>query len=262
MLQGGYRGITHLDIRMKNLKVLAGSLAVVALLVSGAVKADCGADAVNPQKPGDMVALDTVAPDIILDLRYAGADNFLGRAADGYKAPRCYVTQATAAALATVQNKVKEEGLSLKVFDCYRPQRAVNDFMSWAASDQSSTKAIYFPNVPQTELVASGYIAECSGHSRGSTVDLTLVKPGEGGADKRGCEGHGSDELDMGTGYDCFDPKSQTTNPDVDLRAQRRRLRLASIMERAGFDNYAMEWWHFTLKNEPYPNTYFDFPVE
>ncbi len=233
-----------------------------SLLFSLQASANCKNNPAVPNKPADIIALDSVVPDIVQEIRYAGADNFLGRAVAGYLAPRCYVTQATAAALAVVQAKVKEEGLSLKVFDCFRPQQAVNDFMTWAAGPAADTKAVYFPNVDQSQLIPEGYIAECSGHSRGSTVDLTLVKSGAAGDDNRGCKGSGKGELDMGTGYDCFDPASNTTHAETNLRAQRRRLRLVSIMERHGFNNYEKEWWHFTLKDEPYPDTYFDFPVK
>ncbi len=246
----------------KMIKPIGQALTGMALLLAAAPGfAQCGSATVA-ERPADIVSLGSVAKDIILDIRYAGSDNFLGRKVAGYEAPQCYVTKATADALAVVQAKVKEEGLSLKVFDCYRPQQAVNDFMSWAAGPTAKTKDVYFPKLPQSELIPQGYIAECSGHSRASTVDLTLVKPGETGPDLRGCNGSGSGELDMGTGYDCFDPLANTTDPNVDLRAQRRRLRLVSIMERHGFDNYAKEWWHFTLRDEPYPDTYFDFPVE
>lgn len=237
------------------------TLMIISLCSTSAL-ANCRDNPAEATQPDDIVALDSIAPDIIQDMRYASSDNFLGRPVDGYEQGRCYVTLATAKALATVQTKVREQGLSLKVFDCYRPQRAVDDFMRWAAGPAASTQPLYFPNLAQTQLIPQGYIAECSGHSRASTVDLTLVKPGESGPDKRGCNGSGGGELDMGTGYDCFDPKSNTTHPDIDLRAQRRRLRLVSIMERHGFSNYPKEWWHFTLRDETYPRRYFDFPVK
>lgn len=244
-------------------QLFTGCLAITlcGLIAAPASHANCK-EAVQQERPADIVPLSSIAPDIIQEIRYAGADNFLGRPVAGYSAASCHVTQATAEALAAVQSKVQEEGLSLKVFDCFRPQQAVDDFMAWAAGPASNQKAVYFPNVEKAQLVPQGYIAECSGHSRGSTVDLTLVKPGETGEDNRGCNGSGNGELDMGTGYDCFDPLSSTTHAEVDMRAQRRRLRLASIMERNGFTNYSKEWWHFTLKNEPYPDTYFNFPVE
>ena len=247
---------------MNKLKKIAGLFFAITLVANGHALADCNEENISTEKPDNIVALSSVAPGIIQKMRYATGDNFLGRPVTGYNTASCYLTAPAAEALASIQKELEEEGLGLLVFDCYRPQRAVNDFMVWAAGPTSPTKGVYFPNVPQTELIPQGYIAECSGHSRGSTVDLTLIKTGSGGEEKRGCDGSGSDELNMGTGYDCFDPLSETTHPETDIRAKRRRMRLASIMERHGFKNYSKEWWHYTFKPELYPDTYFDFPIE
>lgn len=191
-----------------------------------------------------------LVPGLALDLRYAGSDNFVGRPIAGYEAPRCLLTRPAARALARVQAALAREGLGLKVFDCYRPLRAVADFAAWAR-DAADTrmKAAYYPRVDKADLFRLGYIAERSAHSRGSTVDLTLVRLADGA------------ELDMGTPFDLFDETSATDSPRVGPVAMRNRHRLRDAMIRAGFTPYPQEWWHFTLKREPYPDTAFDRPV-
>ncbi|GHD17184.1 D-alanyl-D-alanine dipeptidase [Halioglobus japonicus] len=197
-----------------------------------------------------LVNLIDYAPDIKTEIRYHGSDNFVGRRVDGYEAPQCLLTLPSAQALAAAQQELLSFGLSLRVYDCYRPQRAVDHFMRWTR-DTSDTlqKARYYPTLAKSELVPKGYIAEQSGHSRGSTVDLTLVETASGQA------------LDMGTEWDYFGPLSNTQNDTIRPKARANRLLLRSVMERHGFSNYPAEWWHFTLKNEPYPETYFDEPV-
>jgi D-alanyl-D-alanine dipeptidase len=182
------------------------------------------------------------------------------------------VTREAAGALAQVQEDLRPFGLGLMTFDCYRPQRAVDDFVAWAADpDDTRMKAEFYPAVEKAELFREGYIAERSGHSRGSTVDLTIVPLGvapreqdaEEAVDCRLPADGRSDpySVDMGTAYDCFDPLSHTANPAISAGARRNRLLLKTLMERHGFTNYALEWWHFTLSNEPYPGRYFDVPV-
>src|SRR5690606_12124201 len=190
----------------------------------------------------------------------------------GYEAPKCLLTPAAARALAAVQAELRVFRLSLKTYDCYRPQRAVDDFVRWA-QDTADTrmKAEFYPAVAKQNLFRDGYIAERSGHSRGSTVDLTIVplpvppqpeyRPGEPLRDCRSADRYADNSLDMGTGYDCFDPLSHTANPAVDAEAARNRLLLRLVMEKHGFTNYANEWWHYTLRDEPHPDTYFDEPV-
>ena len=182
-------------------------------------------------------------------MRYASAHNFVGRRIDGYERPLCLLTPQAAQALARVQQDLRPQGLGLKVYDCYRPRRAVADFAGWARdlSDQT-TKAEFYPDVDKRDLFREGYIAERSGHSRGSTLDLTLV-------DRSGRE------LDMGTGHDLFSPRSWPGDRTVSLQAQDNRRRLAEAMARRGFAPYDKEWWHFTLAAEPHPDEYFDFPV-
>ena len=218
-----------------------------------ALAAGCGT---SPERTAEddrrFVALGSEAPSIVRDLRYAGAGNFLGRPVDGYRAPRCLLTPVAAAALARVQRDLAPTGLGLVVFDCYRPQRAVDDFVRWAADPDETTRTRYYPNVPKSELFAQGYIAERSSHSRGSTVDVGLLRRGA----------RPSELVDMGTPFDFFDPRSHTASREVTESQRANRLRLRDAMERRGFRNYPKEWWHYTLADEPYPDDYFDDPVE
>jgi D-alanyl-D-alanine dipeptidase len=216
-----------------------------------------------PSSPA-LAPLAEVAPTIVQEIRYAGPENFVGVPIDGYGARSCWLTPAAGKALAKAQRAVEARGLSLKVYDCYRPQRAVNHFVRWAR-DLADTrmKSAYYPAVPKTRLFAEGYIAAKSGHSRGSTVDLTLTRgtrPMPTGGDCR-APTHWGDELPMGTAYDCFDPLSHTDNPKITGEARRNRLSLRAVMERHGFVNYSKEWWHYTLADEPHPSTYFDQPI-
>lgn len=189
-------------------------------------------------------------PGLVIDMKYVGSDNFLGRPVAGYETAACLLTVDTVAALARAQEKLQAFGLGLKVFDCYRPKRAVADFVAWAKdlSDQKR-KAEHYPNVDKTRLFELGYIAERSGHSRGSTIDLTLVDMRTG------------EELDMGGRYDLFDEASWPSNQGVSTQARANRMMLQDAMLDAGFKPLKEEWWHFTLREEPYPQTYFDFPV-
>lgn len=189
-------------------------------------------------------------PGLRVEMRYFGAHNFVGRRIDGYEAPVCLLTREAAAALATAQAELAVSGLGLKVYDCYRPQRAVAHFARWARDlNDQSTKSEFYPNVDKTRLFELGYIAERSGHSRGSTVDLTIVDLATGA------------ELDMGTPFDLFDTRSWPTDETVSAAAQSNRLRLQTLMRAHGFRALREEWWHFTLNGEPHPSTYFDFPV-
>lgn len=191
-----------------------------------------------------------VVPGLALDMRYAGSENFVGRPIAGYEAPRCLLTPQAARALGRAQAALAPEGLGLKLFDCYRPRRAVADFAAWARDPaETRTKAAYYPRVDKADLFRLGYIAERSAHSRGSTVDLTLVRLADGA------------ERDMGTPFDLFDAASTTEAPGIGATPARNRRRLRDAMIRAGFVPYAQEWWHFTLRDEPYPDTAFDRPV-
>ena len=179
------------------------------------------------------------------EIRYASNNNFIGEAIDGYEQPLCFLTDQAATALQKVQIALQKEGLRLKVFDCYRPQRAVDHFVRWAKNlNDTKMKSIYYPHVKKRDLFKEGYIAARSGHSRGSTVDLTI-------------EG-----LDMGTPFDFFDPRSHTDSHDVNVTQHANRMYLKSVMEENGFKNYSEEWWHYTLKDEPFKKQYFDFVIK
>jgi D-alanyl-D-alanine dipeptidase len=201
------------------------------------------------ERPAAFVDAATVVPGLIIDMRYAGPHNFVGRRIDGYEAPRCLLTEAAAAALADVARDLASRGLVLKVFDCYRPTRAVANFVRWARDiGDVAGKREFYPEIDKRTLFADGYISSRSGHSRGSTLDLTLA-----GADGR--------ELDMGTPFDFFSPRSWPAAASVSGEAKANRALLAAAMRRRGFRPYDREWWHFTLSREPFPDTYFDFPV-
>lgn len=235
-------------------------------LVAGPVRAEV-------KLPPFFAYLKDVDDSILQEMRYFGSHNFLGRPVKGYKAGECILTKRAALALEKVQTRLKARGLSLKVYDCYRPQRAVNDFVNWsqAAKDQR-TKAEFYPTLKKRSLFSSGYIAKRSAHSRGSAVDLTIVplpvepQPRYSQDKQIACfepyeKRYGDNSLDFGTGYDCFHELSHTHNPAVGEIARRNRGLLLSEMKRAGFENYSKEWWHFTLKNEPYKQKRFDFPI-
>lgn len=204
--------------------------------------------------PEGFVDVQQLVPDIQLDLRYYGRHNFVGERIDGYQAPRALLSRPAAEALKNVQQELAPFGLGLKIFDAYRPQQAVNHFARWAEDpNDTRTKAEFYPNVDKRVLFQEGYIAHKSGHSRGSTVDLTIAPL------------HSNDpgaELDMGTGFDLFSPQSWPDNPDMTPSQRAHRLLLRMVMEKYGFQPYDKEWWHFTLRNEPFPGTYFDFPVQ
>lgn len=221
------------------------------LLLLGLVLNACVADSVTGQVPDGFVDLGQFAPAIRLEVRYFGSDNFVGEPIDGYQAARVYMTGEAATALRSVQQRLERFGLGLKVFDAYRPQRAVDHFVRWAEDlGDERMKARYYPDVDKANLFSDGYIASRSGHSRGSTVDLTLVDLDTG------------TELDMGTPWDYFDLASWPDSDQVTAQQQANRLLLRTLMQDAGFQPLTTEWWHFNLADEPFPDTYFDFPVQ
>jgi len=223
--------------------------------------------------PGDFVDLHKVAPQIAIDMRYATDHDFVGHPMPGYEAAKCLLTRPTAEALSIIENDFATFGLGLKVYDCYRPQRAVDFFVRWAAdpTDQKM-KSEFYPHTDKADLIRLGYIASPSGHSRGSTVDLTIVPlPYQSAAydperplvacDAPALVRFADGSLDMGTGYDCFDTKANTHAAGITGQERANRMLLANEMIQHGFLPYKYEWWHFTLKNEPYPATYFDAPI-
>jgi D-alanyl-D-alanine dipeptidase len=198
----------------------------------------------------DFLHVDEVLTGVRWDAKYATWDNFIGRPVDGYLANRIVGTRALCAALERVRKEAASLGFGLLLWDGYRPQRAVDCFLRWSAQPEDGrTKARHYPNIDRSEMVARGYVAPLSGHSRGSTVDLTLyhLDTGELAA--------------MGGGHDLMDPVSHHGAHGITPTEAGNREVLRSIMEDSGFDRYECEWWHYTLKDEPYPDTYFDFPV-
>lgn len=206
------------------------------------------------QVPAGFVDAAIVVGGLVVDMRYFGDDNFVGARIDGYEAARCLLTRPAASALARVQQDLAKKGFGLKVFDCYRPTRAVAYFVRWARDVKDiKRKADFYPDVDKRDLFRLGYISNRSGHSRGSTVDLTMVRLGEGGAPV---------EVDMGTRFDFFGVQSWPSSRAVSAEAQANRKVLATAMRRGGFYPYDREWWHFTLRGEPYRDTYFNFVVK
>jgi D-alanyl-D-alanine dipeptidase len=223
---------------------IKGRLVLALIAVFGAHAA------LAQERPAAFVDAATVVPGLVLDMRYAGSHNFVGRPIEGYEAPHCLLAQPAAAALADVARDLAPRGLVIKAFDCYRPVRAVENFLHWARDlGDTAGKAEFYPDVDKRTLFRDGYIASHSGHSRGSTIDMTLAR----------ADGH---ELAMGTPFDFFSPESWTADPTIGTEQHANRMVLAAAMRRRGFRGYDKEWWHFTLRDEPFPETYFDFPVK
>ena len=200
--------------------------------------------------PSGFIYINDIDKTIQTDLRYSTKDNFTGRIVDGYKSNRAIISYDAAKSLVQVQNELRKRNLSLKIFDAYRPQRSVNYFINWS-KDLSDTinKIIYYPKINKSQLFPMGYIAERSGHSRGSTVDLTIVN------------NKTNKELDMGTPYDFFGPESSTDFSNITDKQRSNRILLLETMTRNGFENYSKEWWHYTLKEEPFDD-YFNFVID
>jgi D-alanyl-D-alanine dipeptidase len=257
--------------------------AVIAALALATLATRAGADPALPVDPPSglpppgFVDLAQIAPAIVVQMRYAGAQNFVGRPVHGYAAAHCWLSRPAALALAGVAQDLAGRGLGLMVYDCYRPQRAVDDFVAWAKErdddgDPAARKR-HYPAVPKAELFHRGYIALRSGHTRGSTVDLTLIAPSrmpDAGAafeEPDDCRvGNGTPtaadgSLEMGTAFDCFDERAHADHAGIAPEARHNRQLLRQAMLRRGFSPYAKEWWHFTLTAEPFPDRYFDFEV-
>lgn len=224
--------------------------------------------------PNGFVYLKDVDPTILQDMRYATNYNFIGSRIPGYQYPACILTRPAALALSKVQKELQASSLSLKVYDCYRPQQAVDAFTAWREQPNlQKMKAEFYPRVNKADFFKLGYVAEKSGHSRGSTMDLTIIPTYM--ADKKlnfnkskliPCFApylvrFQDGSIDMGTNFDCMDVLSHNDNTSINTVAISNRMLLKTLMQKYGFTPYQEEWWHFTLENEPYPDTYFNFPI-
>ena len=198
----------------------------------------------------DFAFLDELVPGLRWDAKYATWDNFTGKPVDGYLVNRIVGTRALCAALGRVREKAESRGFGLLLWDGYRPQRAVDCFLRWSEQPEDGrTKQRHYPRIGRAEMFERGYVAARSGHSRGSTVDLTLYRLDTGELAR------------MGGGHDLMDPLSHHGAAGITQDEAGNRAHLRSLMETCGFSAYACEWWHYTLTDEPYPDTYFDFPV-
>jgi len=201
--------------------------------------------------PEGFVHVKDVIPDIDVELRYFSTHNFVGDTIVGYNSNTLILTKQSAEALKKVQDELQQQNLCLRVYDGYRPQRAVNHFMRWAKDlNDTINKQEFYPNVEKRFLFREEYIATRSGHSRGSTLDLTIIN------------GNTNETLDMGSPYDFFGKESWVDHPDLTKEQLANRQLLQKVMLKHNFRNYPKEWWHFTLRWEPFPKTYFDFEVE
>ena len=198
----------------------------------------------------DFVEITDVVPDAILEIRYFSTYNFVGKRIDGYEEPLAFLTKEAARALKKVSKDLKKQGYRLKIYDAYRPQKAVTNFVEWAKdADDTKMKAYFYPELDKDVLFPQGYIAAHSGHSRGSTVDLTLF------------DMETEKELDMGGTFDYFGEQSHPDYKGITKKQYKNRMILRKAMLKHGFNPLPEEWWHFTLADEPYPDTYFTFPV-
>ena len=248
------------------------NILLVGLGLACLAAASGSAQAQSTRLPQDFVALRDVDPTIRQDMRYAGANNFTGAPLPGYHGAQCILRRATAEALKRVQADLAPRKLSLVVFDCYRPVRAVTAMARWARDGKapSETEKRFFPSLEKARLFSLGYIASRSGHSLGVAVDLSITDlgqpstPSEDANSTVSCtapvsERGTSDGLDMGTGFDCFDTRSSTADPNISGAQRRNRQALLNAMTRHGFKNYPREWWHFSLASDG--ATAADFPI-
>ena len=249
---------------MRNSGGIRRAVLVSAILAATAMPISAGT------LPEGFVYLRDVDPTIKQDMRYAGSDNFTGRPVPGYDTPECVLVRQAAEALKAAQAELRLMGLSLKVYDCYRPTEAVAAFVDWSKEpDDPEAKLKHYPNLPKDALFPE-YIATRSGHSRGATLDITIVPPGSTPSTDDSASGKqvpctsaqpSDNSLDMGTGFDCFDPKANTDAQGLTAEQRRNRTLLVDVTSRHGFKNYPKEIWHYTFEPEPYPDTYFDFPI-
>ncbi len=249
---------------MKNIKYWLFAVVLIGLMASCKSAQDAARVYDKTMDSSQFVNITDVIPDVILEIRYYSTYNFVGARIDGYEQPIALMTRVAADSLKAVSDDLKAHGYCLQLYDAYRPQRGVDHFMHWAkVLDDTVTKAYFYPNLTKKEVFDGEYVATKSGHSRGSTVDLTIVDMKTG------------KEVDMGGTFDWFGPEShpdygggnpetldfvQTDSAFTSVQFYNRMI-LRTAMLRHGFKPLDNEWWHFTLKNEPFPDTYFNFPV-
>ena len=219
-------------------------------LTDTTVKSTPDEETLEPMPDGFCLLTDSI-PDAVLEIRYYSTNNFVGTRINGYEEPVALITRKAASALRKASDEFRKKGYKIKIYDAYRPQCAVDHFVRWS-KDPSDTlmKAVFYPNINKSTIFSRGYVARKSRHSRGSTVDMTLVdlKTGQ--------------DVDMGGIFDYFGGVSRSISDRITPTQQQNRLLLRNIMIQNGFTPVQGEWWHFTLRNEPYPTTYFDFPVK
>jgi len=230
---------------MKTLNLISRIICLFFILVSGFYVS------AQMNRPKGFKEIKVEIPDILLEIRYFGNHNFIGKPIHGYLAPKAILSIEAMKQLKEVQRSLKKKGLGIKIYDAYRPQKAVDHFVAWAKEEHDTLmKAEFYPDVEKRDLFKLEYIAAKSVHTRGSTVDLTLI------------DIKTQKELDMGSPYDFFGKISWPDDTSITEKQHKNRMLLRDVMLAHNFKPYKCEWWHFTLKDEPYPNTYFDFPVE
>ncbi len=221
---------------------------LIALMIFSGSSVTATADTISIDKT-DFAEISTVIDDAAFDIRYYSTNNFTGNKIDGYKAPRAYLTKEALAALKKAADDLRGQGYRLLIWDSYRPQKAVDNFVRWINDTEDDGDKTFYPDLEKSNLLEGKYIMEKSGHTRGSTVDLTIIK-------KDGSF------VDMGGTFDLFSEISHPDYQDLTEEQKNNRQILRDAMVKAGFNPLESEWWHFTLKDEPYQDTYFDFDVE
>ena len=230
---------------MKQLSKRLQKIYILFILISGFYVA------AQNDRPEGFKEIKVAIPDVLLEIRYFGNHNFIGKPIHGYHAPKAILSVEAMQQLKEVQKSLMKKGLGLKIYDAYRPQTAVDHFVVWAKEEHDTLmKSEFYPDVEKRDLFKLDYIAAKSGHTRGSTVDLTLI------------DVKTQKELDMGSPYDFFGKISWPDDTSITEKQHENRMLLRDVMLAHNFKPYKCEWWHFTLKDEPYPNIYFDFPLE
>ncbi|MBO7190808.1 MAG: M15 family metallopeptidase [Elusimicrobiaceae bacterium] len=220
----------------------------IALLLVASCAVPMWADTISTNK-SDFAEVSTVIDDAVYDIRYYSPYNFTGNKINGYKAPRAYMTKKALAALAQAAEDLRQQGYRILIWDTYRPQKAVDNFVAWINDPSDPGDKSFYPTLEKSNLLEGNYIMAKSGHSRGSTVDLTIIKKNGG-------------FVDMGGTFDLFSEISHPDYKKISKKQKKNREILRKAMEKAGFQGIDSEWWHFTLKDEPYKDTYFNFDVE